>query len=248
MNLKLQRNSKIFKTAFILGGTSEIAQELYLYLIESGIKKLHLVSRNYEKSRIIKDRLTNKYKVDISIEKFDLLQSDLSVRPDIDSYDLYIIAAGYLGNSSEASQNEKEALKIARINYYSLLPWLNAITSDQRINKTGSLWVISSVAGDFGKPSNFHYGAAKSALTIFSEGLHLRCYGKPFKVRIIKAGFINTSMSKNIAPRILLTSKRYFAKSLLRNPHKEGIEYLPWWWFFLMRLISILPKEIISKL
>ena len=152
---KLQKKSKLFKTAFILGGTSELAQEISLHLIKSGIKKLHLVSRNNEKNNLIKDHFTKNYEIKVSTENLDLLKSDLSIKPTIDNYDLYIIAAGYLGNSFEASHNEKEALKIARINYYSLLPWLNAITSEERISRPGSLWVLSSVAGDLGKPSNF---------------------------------------------------------------------------------------------
>ena len=36
---------------------------------------------------------------------------------------------------------------------------------DKRINKKGALWIFTSVAGDRGRPSNAHYGAAKSALT-----------------------------------------------------------------------------------
>ena len=56
--------------------------------------------------------------------------------------------------------------------------------------------VISSVAGDVGRPSNYFYGASKAALTIFCEGLANYCYQYPFKVRIIKAGFIDTKMTK----------------------------------------------------
>ena len=42
---------------------------------------------------------------------------------------------------------------------------INEITSDKRITKPGACWILSSVAGDKGRPSNYHYGAAKSALT-----------------------------------------------------------------------------------
>ena len=110
------------------------------------------------------------------------------------------------------------------------------------------MWIISSVAGDRGRPSNYHYGAAKAALTIFCEGLLNRLHKKPFKIRIIKAGFIYTSMTIGKAPKILCASKEYVAKSLVNKPYKEGIEYLPFWWLFIMKLVSILPKSIISKL
>ena len=110
------------------------------------------------------------------------------------------------------------------------------------------MWILTSVAGDRGRPSNYHYGAAKAALTIFCEGLLHRLHKKPFKIRIIKAGFIYTSMTIGKAPKILCASKKYVAKILINNPNKEGIEYLPFWWFFVMKIVLILPKSIISKL
>ena len=42
--------------------------------------------------------------------------------------------------------------------------------------------------------------------------------------------------------------KKYIAKKLINKPNREGIEYLPFWWLIVMKIISILPKSIISKL
>ena len=241
-------NLVIFKSVFILGGNSEIAQEICLNLVQKGTRKLHFVSREPRKNNLFIKRLTDEFNLEIINQEFDLLKGNLNTKPHIDFFDLYIIAAGYLGNSILASNDLDEALNIARVNYYSLIPWINEITSENRISKPGAMWVLSSVAGDRGRPSNYHYGAAKSALTIFCEGLHNRLYKKPFKIRIIKAGFIYTSMTINKAPKILCASKKYVAKKLINNPYKDGIEYLPFWWFFVMNIVSILPKAIISKL
>ena len=123
---------------------------------------------------------------------------------------------GYLGFKF-CSKNQEEALKIAKVNYYGLIPWINSITTDDRLSKPGSIWIFSSVAGDIGRPSNFHYGAAKSALTNYGQGLFYRCIGKPFKVRVIKAGLVNTSMSISKYPKILLANKNYIAKTLLKT-------------------------------
>ena len=50
------------------------------------------------------------------------------------------------------------------------------------------------------------------------------------------------------APKILCASKKYVAKILINKPYKEGIEYLPFWWFVVMKIVLILPQSIISKL
>ena len=245
---KKKRNSSFFRSVFILGGNSEIAQEICLNLIQKGTKKFHFVSRDSKKNNLFIERLKDEFDLEITNEEFDLLEGDLKAYPNIGFYDLYIIAAGYLGNSILAQSDLNEALNIARVNYYSLIPWISSITTENRISKPGYLWILSSVAGDLGRPSNHHYGAAKAALTIFCEGLHNTLHKKPFKIRIIKAGLIYTSTTIKKAPKILCASKQYIAKKLINKPHREGVEYLPFWWLIVMKIISILPKSIISKL
>ncbi len=241
-------NINFFKSVFILGGTSEIAQEICLNLVRKGTKRIHFVSRKSSDIYLFIQRLNNEFKVEITNQECDLLHQDFKILPHVEFFDLYIIASGYLGNSNLAHYDLDEALNIAKVNYYSLIPWINSITSENRVSKPGAMWILSSVAGDRGRPSNYHYGAAKAALTIFCEGLLHRLHKKPFKIRIIKAGFIYTSMTIGKAPKILCASKKYVAKILINKPHKEGIEYLPFWWFFVMKIVSILPKSIISKL
>lgn len=245
----INRNNLIsFDSVFILGGTSEIAKELCLNLARKGTRKIHFVSREPTKNNLLIKRLIDEFNVKITNQQFDLLKEDLNIQPYVDFYDLYIIAAGYLGDSILANNNIDEALNIAKINYYSLIPWINSIISEDRISKPGAMWIFSSVACDLGRPSNYHYGAAKAGLTIFCQGVLNRLYKKPFKIRIIKAGFIHTAMSINKGPKFLYVSKKYLAKTLINKPYKEGIEYLPFWWIFLMKIVAILPKFIISKL
>ena len=243
-----EHNSSIFENVFILGGTSEIAKEICLSLAKSGTKRIHLVSRDSIKNKSFIDKLNNLFDLKVSSEEIDLLTYSQEKKPDVGFFDLYIIATGYLGNINFANNDHMEALKIAKINYYSLIPWINAILTKERINKPGSIWIISSVAGDRGRPSNYHYGAAKAALSIFCEGLYHRCYKKPFKVRIIKAGFVYTSMTIGKAPKFLCATTEYVAKTLIKNPFKEGVEYLPWWWAIVMKVVDLLPRSFITKL
>lgn len=241
------KNRNLFKSVYVLGGTSEIAEEICLNLIKNGTLKIHLVCRDHKKSIFFNKNTFSFKDVEITYEDIDLIKYDPNKSVNIPFFDLYIIAAGYLGNSNLANKSNKEALKIACINYTCLIPFLNTITSEERISKPGSLWVLTSVAGDRGRPSNYQYGAAKAALTIFCEGLLLRCIDMPFNVRIIKAGLIKTIMAKD-SPEILCSSKKYLAQSLLKKPLRRGIEYFPWWWFFIMKIIKILPQSIIKRL
>lgn len=239
------------KNVFVLGSTSTIAREICKELALKGCDEFFLIARDGEKNNIFAKNLEANFNVNVRTMIVDLnkiTELNSQLKKDIYSYDLYLISAGYLGNSELANTNLEEAQKIISVNFYSLLPWLLEITSEKRIKASGRLWVLSSVAGDKGKPSNYQYGAAKSALTIFCEGILLRCIRKPFSVRIIKAGYIKSPMTKDLGSSLICTSASYMAKELLKNPNKRGIHYFPWWWNLIMFFIKVLPNSIIAKL
>ena len=209
------------------------------------------MARNGEANQMLARELEESYGAAVSTAKTDLLTDsalDPARRPEVGDFDLYLITAGALGDAELARDDAGEALEILATNVGGLIPWITAIATPERLAKPGRLWVFSSVAADRGRPSNYHYGAAKAALTALCEGVYLRCHGKPFAVRIIKAGFMATPMTVGKAPPALCASPESVARDLLRRPNRRGIEYLPWWWSPLMRLIRVLPAPIASKL
>ena len=110
------------------------------------------------------------------------------------------------------------------------------------------MWVFSSVAADLGKPSNFIYGAAKSALTTYCEGLTHKFIKSKFKVRVIKAGYIDTKMSRGKTQSFLTIKPNLIAKHLLKSFKKSGVEYFPKWWKLIMIFVKLLPAKMASKL
>ena len=235
----------------MLGSTSEVAKAICRALGSRGCRRFHLVARNGESNEVFARELAQSYGAAVSTEQTDLL-ADCSLspvrRPEVGDFDLYLITAGSLGDAELARDDAAEAQRILATNVGGLIPWITAIATPQRLARPGRLWVFSSVAADRGRPSNYHYGAAKAALTALCEGLLLRCHAKPFAVRIIKAGFMATPMTVGKAPPALCASPESVAQDLLRRPNRRGIEYLPWWWSPLMRLIRVLPAPIASKL
>lgn len=213
--------------------------------------RFYLVARNKAANEQLAYQLNEQYGADVSTEETDLLEDANLSSVDltkIGDFDLYLITAGSLGDAELARSDAGEALRILAANVGGLIPWLTVITTAERLARPGRLWVFSSVAADRGRPSNYHYGAAKAALTALCEGLMLRCHDKPFAVRIIKAGFMATPMTVGKAPPALCASPESVARDLLRRPNRRGIEYLPWWWSPLMLLIRLLPAPIASKL
>ena len=247
--MKLKKS--IIQSIWVLGSTSEVARSICLLLAEYGCKNFHLLARNHIENKKFAEELEQRFEVVVNCKQIDLLL-DAKIKNetllDVGDFDLYLITAGSLGNAQLAQVDAEEALSITAANYTGLIRWITAIAKPERLDKLSRLWVLSSVAADRGRPSNYHYGAAKAALSSLCEGLLLRCHGKPFAVRIIKAGFIDTKMTMGKSPAALTVSSRSVAIDLLRRPNRRGFEYLPWWWAPLMMLVRLLPSSVVSKL
>ena len=239
-------------SAWVLGSTSEVARSICRLLVRRGCRRFHLLARNPTANAAFAEELQSHPGVDVTLETVDLLTNldpRTAQRPLIaGEFDLYLVTAGSLGDAERARRDPCEALAITAANYSGLLPWLTEIVTAERIERPGRLWVFASVAADRGRPSNYHYGAAKAALTTFCEGLLLRCHGKAFAIRILEAGFMATPMTVGKAPPALCASPESVARDLLRHPNRRGIEYIPWWWTAIMALIRLVPASVASKL
>ncbi|MEB3323909.1 MAG: SDR family NAD(P)-dependent oxidoreductase [Cyanobacteriota bacterium] len=235
----------------MLGSTSEVAQAICRDLGQRGCRRFHLVARDLHRNGQIARELQERFSAIVSMEQTDLLSigsAQAEEFPRVGDFDLYLITAGSLGDAELARQDASEALRITAANYSGLIPWLTAIATTERLAMPGRLWVFSSVAADRGRPSNYHYGAAKAALAAFCEGLLLRCHGKPFSVRVLKAGYMASPMTAGKVSPALCAAPAVVAQDLLRRPNRRGIEYIPWWWSPLMRLVRLLPAPLVHKL
>jgi len=241
-------NRSTIRSAWVLGSTSTVASAICRGLAERGCRRFHLLARNPERNQTLASELRERYRAEVSCESVDLLATHQSPPQLNESFDLYLVAAGSLGDAERARSDAAEAQAITQANYTGLIPWLTAIVSPGRIQQPGALWVFSSVAADRGRPSNYHYGAAKAGLLRFCEGLLLRCHGTPFAVRILKAGFIASPMTDGKAPPLLCAKPEQIARDLLRKPFRRGIETIPWWWTPLMALVRRLPARVAAKL
>jgi short-subunit dehydrogenase len=236
------------RSAWVLGSTSSVATAVCRHLAEQGCRRFHLLARNPERNKAFARELRERFGAEVSCESVDLLAPPPSQPQVGEGFDLYLVAAGSLGDAERARRDAGEAQAITQANFTGLIPWLTAIVSPERIQQPGALWVFSSVAADRGRPSNYHYGAAKAGLLRFCEGLLLRCHGTPFAVRILKAGFIASPMTDGKAPPLLCARPEQIARDLLRHPRRRGIETIPWWWTPLMALVRRLPARLAAKL
>jgi decaprenylphospho-beta-D-erythro-pentofuranosid-2-ulose 2-reductase len=163
--------------------------------------------------------------------------------------DLALIAHGVLGDQQAAEADFEVAAAILHTNFIStvsLLTWLGNYFQAQR---GGTLAVISSVAGDRGRKSNYVYGASKGALNVFLDGLRNRIDRDGVQVLTIKPGFVATPMTAHVAHNALFATPAQVARGILKAiEQRRDIAYVPWFWAWIMLLVRAIPGSRFKKM
>src|SRR6204780_3059455 len=163
--------------------------------------------------------------------------------------DLALIAPGVLGDQQAAEADFEIAAAILHTNFIStvsLLTWLGNYFQAQH---GGTLAVISSVAGDRGRKSNYVYGASKGALNVFLEGLRNRIDRDGVQVLTIKPGFVATPMTAHVPHNALFASPEQVAVGILKAvERRRDVAYVPWFWAGIMLLIRSIPGFLFKKM
>ncbi len=241
------------KFVLILGAKSDIAIETSKIYARKGWG-LILAGKNINKElSLFKNNLISDYNCEVELLELDILDYNshekkvrsLRVKPSG-----IISFIGYLGNQKKSETDFIEAKKIIDSNFTGLVNILNIYANYFSTLKQGFIIVLTSVAGDRGRKSNYLYGSAKSALNTYLSGLRNRLNNKNILVSTIKPGFVKTKMTKDLKmPGLLTVSPSFVAKKIFLAQHKQiEIMYVPFIWFFIMSFIKLIPERFFKKL
>ncbi|MGA9213058.1 SDR family NAD(P)-dependent oxidoreductase [Kaistella sp.] len=237
----------------VLGSNSEIAQAFVEKTLSASdqFSKIYLFTSNKETTEKFAKHLEVKYVQQSVIIELDLLQPiDYTTFDEIDS-DLLFCATGYLGEGTEEGlYDNKNTEKIIDINYAKLIPVLNFFASKMERQRSGTMIVLSSVAGERGRQSNFIYGSAKAGLTAYLSGLRNYMFGKRVHVLTIKPGFMDTKMTEGLPLNPKLTSTPKQTAEGIYKAFKKGknVAYVLPIWGVIMMVIRNIPEFIFKKL
>lgn len=235
------------------GSTSAIAFE-FLKLLQPKTTEMLLVSRNSEKlARDEKDLIVRGFKVtslvaDLSeIHRLPELLSKID--QEFGTPDLLLIAHGDLGSQAESQKDSQKALSQIENNFLSPVVILTTLAEKMKAKSKGHIVVISSVAGDRGRASNYVYGSAKAGLTEFCSGLRQSLAQYGVHVMTVKPGFVDTPMTKEFTKGPLWATPQKVARDIARGVQKnKDVLYTPWFWWGIMWIIRHIPEFIFKKI
>lgn len=246
------------KKIAIFGACSAIAQAAARQWAQEGAEFV-LIDRNQARLSIVVDDLKSRGSKNIHMIVADLAETDKHadlvkrIREQTEPT-VYLFAYGTLSNQPKGQQDFSYAHKELHLNFISAASLLTEITNSLHATRYGSpvtLAVISSVAGDRGRQSNYIYGTAKGALTIWLSGLrnHLAYKKSNIHVLTIKPGFVDTPMTRDFKKGLLWVQPSVVARSIIQAiDTKKDVVYVPWFWRYIMLVIKLIPEQIFKTL
>ena len=245
----------ISKRIVVFGATSAIARAALNYFAEDGYDCC-LVGRDVNKLGATADDLLVKGAVNVVTIQNNLAEysghDSLFDRIDKEfgPYSQVLFAYGTLSDQRECEASFSETLAELNINLISVISLLTFVANKFAAQSTGQIAVITSVAGDRGRQSNYIYGTAKGALTVYLQGLRNRLDKNGVHVLTIKPGFVDTPMTSGFKKNGLLwTAPDKVGKSIFKAMlKKRDVVYTPWFWQWIMLVIKLIPERIFKKL
>lgn len=237
----------------IFGATSAIAVEVGRIYAAKGAQ-LFLVGRDANKlEAIATDLKVRGAKIDTAVADLNECNGHVELFDRgiafLGGLDGILVAHGTLSDQKQCQSDPAIREQEIRTNFLSPLSLVEIAAQRFEQKSSGTIAVISSVAGDRGRQSNYIYGAAKGALSIALAGVRNRLAGKGVHVLTIKPGFVDTPMTAHIRKGALFASPAQVASGIVSAiERKRDVVYLPWFWCLIMLIIRAVPECIFKRL
>ena len=238
----------------IIGATSAIAQAVARRFAAEGAT-LFLVARDPEKlSAVAEDlRARGAPRVDTAVlDALDYDQHLAVIQHAVERQgrmDVVLIAHGTLPDQKACQASFEHTRREFETNALSVMSLLTHVANYFEREKRGTIAVIASVAGDRGRQSNYVYGAAKGAVSLFVQGLRNRLAPAGVHVLTIKPGFVDTPMTSEFKKGFLWAQPDRVARDIQRAiEKKKDIAYVPPFWRYIMLVIGAIPEFVFKRL
>jgi len=242
------------KGVLIIGATSAIAQDVAKLWAKDN-NNLFLAARNQQRLNIVSQDLKTRFSANVETYAMDMNdfsnhQALLTAAENfLNKIDVVLIAHGSLSDQKNCELSVEKTFDELSTNFLSVISLLTLIANKMQHQKSGCIAVISSVAGDRGRQSNYIYGTAKGALNVFLQGLRNRLFKDNVAVVTIKPGFVDTPMTKDFKKGLLWSQPEQVAQLIVKAIDKRQTEvYVPGYWRWIMCVVKSIPERVFQRL
>lgn len=241
----------------IIGATSAIAEAMARRYAQRSAN-LHLLGRNEDRLAAMVDDLTVRGAHSVTTAAFDadeldshekLLDQAFTTLAEHGPLDVALIAHGTLADQRRCEEEPAVALTELHTNAISTTSLLLLLANRLEAQRQGSIAVITSVAGDRGRRSNYVYGAAKAMVSTLLDGLRIRLAPAGVHVVDIRPGFVDTPMTAELDKGPLWAEPGTVADQAIKAiDGARNVVYTPGFWRWIMGAVRSVPYPIFRRL
>lgn len=240
----------------IVGGTSDIALAVVKKYLERAPLDLVLAARsNSARREAARDSCSDAGARSVRVVDFDAHDLESHEKTISDCFstgdiDIAIVAFGVLPDEETSWKDRTEAVETATVNYTAAVSIGVLLGQRMSAQGHGNIVALSSVAGEFVRPTNFVYGSSKAGFDGFYRGLGSKLAGLGVHVMVVRPGQVRTTMTQGrdkeapfttdttvVAERIIAGLAQ--RKELLWSP--QPVRYL-------MSVLRHIPTPVMRKL
>jgi decaprenylphospho-beta-D-erythro-pentofuranosid-2-ulose 2-reductase len=239
----------------VLGATSALARACTRLWAARG-EELYLVARDAAKLAAVVDDLRLRYPAarihaetqDLAIEAGHAAIIDRA-RAALGGMDRVFLCFGVLGRETESQVSYAAAKTVLSVNFLAHASLALEGARALEASASGTLVVVTSVAGERGRGSNFVYGSSKAGLIAFVSGLRARLFSRGVHVMDVRPGLMDTPMTAAFKKGLLWSSPERAARCLDRGLRRRAnVVYTPGFWRYVMFVIRCMPELVFKRL
>jgi decaprenylphospho-beta-D-erythro-pentofuranosid-2-ulose 2-reductase len=204
------------QSLLVLGGTSEIGLATARALVERRARTVVLAARSPERCADAAADLSAAGAERVEAVSFDATDtgSHAAFVSDVFScfgdIDLALVAFGVLGE-------ENDPVSVLQVNTVGAASVMSAVAERMVAQGHGTIVLLSSVAGERVRKSNYMYGSSKAGADGFAQGLGDSLAGTGVDVMIVRPGFVKTKMTAGLDPVPFSTTPDAVAREIVRG-------------------------------
>jgi decaprenylphospho-beta-D-erythro-pentofuranosid-2-ulose 2-reductase len=215
------------QSLLVLGGTSEIGLATARRLVEGRTRRIVLAARDVAAAEAAAGELRGRG-ADVHVVEFDArdFASHAGVVEEaferLGDVDCALVAFGVLGDQERLATDAGAAVHAAEVNYVGAVSVCIPLAERMRAQGHGTIVVLSSVAGERARKSNFVYGSSKAGLDAFAQGLGDRLQPEGVRVMVVRPGFVRTKMTAGLDDVPLSTDPDAVAATIERGLRRSA--------------------------
>lgn len=227
----------------LLGARSDIGGEIAVRICSG--REVVLAARGSDGLDDVKRRLLAAGATVVRAVNFDAtdLDSHRRIVREAGEVTSAIVAFGILGDQELAEREEREAARIATVDYVAQVNMLTVLADEMA---RGEIFAFSSIAGWRARRANYVYGSTKAGLDAFCQGLSDKLHGTGLNLILARPGFVIGAMTEGMKPAIMSVTPDVVADAVVEAAVKgrSTTVWIPRRLTVLATIMRLVPRPI----